>query len=326
MLNLRLLGTGTAKPALEVTSAMLDRKFNKAPGYTYRKSGVATRRFSAGNESQSELASLALQDALHNAAVAANSIDLLISACGVQEQALPSTACAIGANSGLRDGTPVFDVNASCLSFVMALKVAASLLSSGAYRRIAVVSADQPSRGVDWTEPEASLIFGDGAAAAILEKGNNNQGIQSFLFKTYVEGRKFCEIRAGGTRCNPSMGSVDKDYLFSMNGKQVLKLALKKMPGFIDELLTQGGISLESVNIVVPHQASHLGMTHMIKRIGLDAERVINIYENHGNQVAASIPTALHEAFVTGKLSVGRRALLLGTAAGVSLGGLVLDV
>jgi 3-oxoacyl-[acyl-carrier-protein] synthase-3 len=326
MLNLRLIATGKANPALEMSSSMLDQKLSKASGYTYKKSGVVTRRFSDKNESQSELAALALRDALNNAAVAANSIDLLISACGVQEQALPSTACAIAAHAGMLDGTPAFDVNASCLGFMMALKVAASLLSTGTYRRIAVVSADQPSRGMNWGEPEASLIFGDGAAAAILEKGNENQGIQSFLFKTYVEGRQFCEIRGGGTKCNPSTGSVDKDYLFSMDGKQVLKLALQKMPGFMHELMAQSGFSLDTIDIVVPHQASHLGMTHMIKRIGLDAARVVNIYETHGNQVAASIPTALHEAFVTGRLRFGQRALLLGTAAGVSLGGLVLDV
>ena len=326
MLNLRLLATGKADPALEVSSDMLDRKLNKNCGYTYKKSGVAMRRFSAGDESQSELAASALRDALKNAAMTAGSIDLLISACGVQEQPLPSTACAIGAHAGLPDGTPAFDVNASCLGFMMALNIAASLLNAGAYRRIAIVSADQPSRGLNWDEPEASLIFGDGAAAAIVEKGNNSQGIRSFLFKTYAEGRAFCEIRGGGTKCNPSVGSVDQDYLFSMDGKQVLKLALQKMPGFMQELLAQNEISLDSVDVVVPHQASHLGMTRMIDRIGLDADRVINIYETHGNQVAASMPTALHEAFKTGRLASGKRALLLGTAAGLSLGGLVLDV
>jgi 3-oxoacyl-[acyl-carrier-protein] synthase-3 len=326
MLSLRVLATGKANPAIEVSSAELDKKLNRGSGFTQKKSGVVIRRFSAPNESQSELAARALTDAVRNAGIPSSSIDLLISACGVQEQALPSTACAIGAHANLSEGVPAFDINASCLGFMMALKVAASLLSTGTYRRIAVVSADQPSRGLDWDEPEASLIFGDGAAAVVLEKGNDQQGIRSFLFKTYVEGRQFCEIRAGGTKCNPSKGAVDKDYLFRMNGKQVLKLVSLKMPDFMNELMDQRGILLDSVDLVVPHQASHLGMAHMIKRIGLDPGRVVNIYETHGNQVAASIPTALHEAFATGRLRAGTRALMLGTAAGVSIGGLVLDI
>lgn len=326
MIPLRILSTGTATPRLEVTSEALDERLGRGKGYTASKSGVATRRFAAGEDSQSELAALALKAALKNAEVAPGSVDLLISACGVQEQALPSTACAISARTGLRQGLPAFDINASCLGFVVALNVAGALLRAGTYRRIAVVSADLPSRGIDWTEPEASLIFGDGAAAAILESGAEGQGIRSFLYNTFPEGRGLCEIRAGGTACTPSRGAVEKDYLFRMNGKQVLKLALREMPGFMNSLLGQAGIQIGSVDAVIPHQASHLGMAHVIKRLDLDPSRVVDIYQTHGNQVAASIPTALHTALSSGRLKAGQRALLIGTAAGVSLGGMVLDL
>ena len=326
MLGLRLLATGKALPDIEVTSEMLDQKLNQEIGYTYNKSGVQVRHFSSENQTQSALGALALRDAISNAKVASSSIDLLISACGVQEQPLPSTACAIAAHAKLPEGTPAFDINASCLGFLVALHVAATLVNTLAYRRIAIVSADQPSRGVDWDIPEASLIFGDGAAAVIVEKGNVTQGIHAFLFKTYVEGRKFCEIRGGGTKCNPAAGSVDKDYLFHMEGRQVLKMALQKMPMFLNELLGNGSFPLENIDTIVPHQASQLGMTGIIRQIGCDATRVINIFSTHGNQVAASIPTALHQAFITGRLCTGKRILLLGTAAGLSLGGMLLEV
>ncbi|MFT3735405.1 MAG: 3-oxoacyl-[acyl-carrier-protein] synthase III C-terminal domain-containing protein [Rhodocyclaceae bacterium] len=326
MLNLRLIATGRAEPSVEVSAKAIDEKLNLKPGESLKWSGVESRRFSPPEETQSQLAARALSHAMKNAGLSAGSLDLLIAACGVQEQALPSTACAIGAHAGLPPGTPAFDINASCLSFVMALQLAGSLLNTGTYRRVAVVSADQPSRGVDWEIPEASMIFGDGAAAAIVEKGHGQQGIRSFLYKTYVEGRQYCEIRAGGTRRNPSSGSVPKDYLFSMNGKQLLKLALNVMPGFMRELMDQQGVSQSSVDVVVPHQASHLGMSHMVKRLGLDPKRIVDIYRTHGNQVAASIPTALHHALESGRLGPGKRALLIGTAAGVSIGGMVLDL
>lgn len=326
MLSVKILAMGKALPTNTVSSAMLDVSLGKEDGYTYKKSGVMSRQFSPHEQSQSELAAIALKDALRNASVSANSIDLLISACGVQEQALPSTACAIAEHAALSEGTPAFDINSSCLSFLTALNVAASLLKTGTYKRIAVVSSDQPSRGINWDDPEASLIFGDGAAAAIIESGTAIQGIRSFMLKTFTIGRHFCEIRAGGTKRNPTVGFEQNDYMFSMNGKQVLKLALQQMPGFLNELFTQSGVSRDSIDVIIPHQASHLGMSHMIRRIGLNDESVINIYKTHGNQVAASLPTALYEAFSTGRLSSGKRGLLLGTAAGMSIGGLVLDV
>ncbi len=326
LLKLHILATGKALPLQRITAESLDIQLSKPAGYTLKKSGVVTRYFADNNLAQSALGAAALQDALKRAAIPIDSIDLLISACGVQEQALPSTACAIAAHAGLRDGTPAFDVNASCLSFMVALNLAATLLNAQAYQRIAIVSADLPSRGLNWDDAESSLIFGDGAAAVIVEKSASAQGVQAFSFKTYPIGRTFCEIRAGGTQRNPNNGAVASDYLFSMDGKQVLKLALQQMPVFLADLITQSSISMQSVDLVVPHQASHLGMSHMSKRLGFNEGQIMNIYSTHGNQVAASMPTALHEAFMAGKLKAGKRALLLGTAAGVSFGGMVLDL
>jgi 3-oxoacyl-[acyl-carrier-protein] synthase-3 len=326
MLPLKIVSTGKALPSCKMTAAAIDNCYGFKPGFTLDKGGVQVRHFASNKETQSGLAARALHDALARASLPIESVDLLISACGVQEQALPSTACAIAAAAGLKPGTLSFDVNASCLSFMAALQVAASMLQSGGFKRVAVVSADLASRGLDWSEPEASLIFGDGAACAILEAGDGTIGIEGFLMETYPEGRAFCEIRAGGTARNPRMGVEDKDFLFRMNGKAVFKLASKLMPSFLDDLCARARCHLEYVDVVVPHQASHLGMAHIVKRLGLPKDRVINIYETHGNQVAASIPTALHEAFITGKAAPGKRVMLVGTAAGLTIGGMIIQL
>lgn len=326
MIPLRILATGKALPARAWTAQALDDFLGQSHGSTFKKSGVRLRHMAGDTESQSQLGAMALADALRRADLKASGIDLLIAACGVQEQALPSTACFIAAHAGLARGTPAFDVNASCLSFISGLHVAASLLATGAYRRIAVVSSDLASRGVDWDEPEASLIFGDGAAAVIVEAGHAAQGIRAFRLETYSEGRALCEIRAGGTRRNPRMGAEPRDYLFRMDGKAVFKLAAQHIPAFLGQLMQQANCDLDSVDVVVPHQASHLGMAHTSKKLGLPNSKIIRIYETHGNQVAASIPTALHEAHITGRAQPGQRLLLIGTAAGLSVGGLVLDL
>lgn len=325
MLNIRIISTGKAEPATLITSEMLDEQLNKPEGYTLKKSGIIHRRFSPVEETQSGLGARALHSALSNASLKVNDIDLLISACGVQEQALPTTASAIANQANLPEGTPVFDINSNCLSFLTAMQVAASLLNTNSYKRIAIVSSDQASRGLDWSEPEASLIFGDGAAAAIVERGNSKQGIIAFELKTFTQGRELCEIRAGGTRKNPNTSLNEKDFLFKMNGKQVIKLAMKHMPAFLENLLKKAKTDLDAIDVVIPHQASHLGMAHMIKHLGLEDDKVINIYKTHGNQVSASLPTALHEALSLGRLVSGNRALMIGSAAGFSIGGLVLD-
>jgi 3-oxoacyl-[acyl-carrier-protein] synthase III len=329
MLPLRILATGKHLPGRRVTAAELDREHGFAAGFTESKGGVVERWFAHGNELQSEIGAKALADACARANVSLDSLDLLIAACGVQEQALPSTACAIAAAVGLPPGKAAFDVNASCVSFVQALQVAASLLASNAYQRIAIVSVDLASRGLDFSEPEASLIFGDGAAAIVVERANSpviQQGLMAYKFATFPQGRAFCEIRAGGTRRNPNVGVEPRDYLFRMDGKAVFKLASQQMTPFLDQLLSQAGVQLSDIRWVVPHQASHLGMAHLVKRLGLPKDRVVDIYASHGNQVAASMPTALHELFTQRPVATGDLVLMLGTAAGLSLGGAVLRV
>ncbi len=144
--------------------------------------------------------------------------------------------------------------------------------------------------------------------------------------ETYPAGKSFCEITAGGTRRNPRTGAVASDYLFHMDGKQVFKLASQLMGGFLDRLFESTGYTVTEMEIVIPHQASHLGMQHLRKRLAIPDHVLVDIYGQHGNQVAASIPTALHEAIVGGRLKKDSPALLVGTAAGLTLGGMVLTL
>lgn len=319
-------GSGMALPEQAVTSAALDARLHHTPGYSEKRSGVQCRYLADDWLHQGALGARALLRALEQAGLGVDALDLVLGACGVPEQALPSTAVFIAHEAGLPAGTPAFDVNASCLSFLVALRLAASLLAEGQYRRIAVVAADLASRGVDWNNPEASLIFGDGAAAVVLEHGSGQQGVAAFDYASYPEGRRLCQIRGGGTAHNPRTGVLPADYLFQMDGKGVFRLAAAHMERFVAGLLARAGLTLEQVDLVVPHQASHLGLEHMRKQLGIAPERLMNIYPQYGNQVAASIATALHLARVQGRAAPGQRLLLLGTAAGLSLGGLVLTL
>ena len=134
-----------------------------------------------------------------------------------------------------------------------------------------------------------------------------------------------CEIRAGGTRCNPKAGMQEEDFYFKMKGRRVFKMAGEHLNGFVSKLLEDANCSLSDIDWVVPHQASHLGISHACKIVGIQAERIINIYPWHGNQVAASIPTALHEMVRDGRWQKGQKVMLLATAASLSLAGVILS-
>lgn len=323
-LPIKIIATGKALPQRQVTSAELDIFLNKKAGFVENKSGIIHRYYVDESDSTVSLAAAALKDAMKNANLGPSAIDLLICSSAVPQQILPCTASFILEQAGFPESTPGFDVNASCIGFVAALHLAANLVTTGAYKRIAIVSAECASRGLNFDDPESSLIFGDGAAAAIVERGQGVSACESYLMETYPKGKHFCEIRGGGTLRNPSVGMNDSDFKFHMQGKRVFRLTAEKIEGFLDKLFAPLSYTRDEMDVVIPHQASHLGMLHVTERLKLKKESVINIYNTHGNQVSASIPTALHEAMITGRIQEGSKILLLGTAAGLTIGGMVL--
>jgi 3-oxoacyl-[acyl-carrier-protein] synthase III len=323
----RVLGTGVAEPGRRVTSCDLDARLGLPCGTVERRSGVRAR-FVEETRSAAALGADAARQALAAAAVPLDEIDCVVAASASMDQAMPCNAALMHRELGLGDrGVPAFDIGASCLGFLAAIETLSWAIAAGRYRRVLVVASDIASCALDWTQLEASAIFGDGAAAAVLGPADGSpSSILATAFATYSDGAHLCEIRAGGSRHHPSRSSGDYQALarFRMDGPAVFRLVAKHIDEFVCGLLRAAGVERHGLNVLVPHQASHLGMRHVTRRLGIPRERVIDIYADHGNQVAASLPTALDAAIATGRLRRGGTALLLGSGAGVSLGGVVL--
>ncbi len=330
-MKFELLGVGQNLGNV-LTSDALDIQLGLTKGTIQSLSGVAQRYVAPKGMLQSAFAAAALKDCAAHANISLDSLDLLLATSAVPQQAIPSTASFIAHELGL-DGKSVFDINASCLGFVVSLYQAINLLQTKAYQRIGIVASDIASAGLNWQNLHASAIFGDGAAAVIVQApnpANSPAGIRlnclGYEFKVYPQGRHFCEIRAGGTRANATVGMTDGDFLFDMDGKAVFKIAMQYTEEFVSHLLAKAHLTYDDIDCVVMHQASHLGMKHAISRLHFRPETIINIYPMHGNQVSASIPTVLYHAFIQGKLTQGARLALLGTAAGFGIGGMILQV
>ncbi len=324
-----VLGTGHAVPTQLVTSEELDERLQLPPGTVQKAGGVSQRHFAALHENAAQFASSACHHAIEAAGISLTDIDYLIAASGTMDQGMPGNAALIHRQLGLSPTIPALDINMNCLSFLAALDTMSWPITAGRYHHVMIVSSDIASCGLNWKTLEASAIFGDGAAAAIV--GPASQGTPSRILSssqmTLSQGAELCQIPAGGSRFHPSRieQPFDPLTLFQMDGKRVFKLASKYLPDFLNKLFQEAGVNQQQIDWVVPHQASHLALTHLAKRLGFAESRVINIFANFGNQIAASLPTALDIAIRDGRIQRGDKLLLLGTGAGLSLGGMVLE-
>lgn len=325
-LAVQLLATGRYSPRQVVESAEFDRRWGLEAGTVERECGVARRHRVSPGETSASMGAAALRQALDSAGMPANALDCIISTTAVMQQAIPCLGARIQAELGLGEsGIPAFDVNSTCLSFLTGLELAATAIATGRFRRVGLVASEIASVGLDPDDRATAPLFGDGAAAAILTA--TPDGASSCLLAadmaTYGVAADACQLRAGGT-AYPARAELPRNGFFEMDGRAVFRLARRHLPGFVERLLRRAQVPLHTLACVVPHQASGLAIDHMQAALGLPDAQVVRILPRFGNQVAASLPNGLHEAVTGGLLRRGDRVMLLGTGAGLALGGAVL--
>ncbi|MBI5297765.1 MAG: ketoacyl-ACP synthase III [Chloroflexi bacterium] len=325
-LPLKIIGLGRYLPARVVPSSELERICNLPAGWVERRNGVRERRW-VTDETSSYMAAQAAREALDEAGLKPNELSLIINASGTAEQAIPDTGALIQKQLGLgKSGIPAMTVHNTCLSFVAALDVAANYLYSGRYKNILIASADVASCGINPKEPESASLVGDAAAAVMVTRSGagDKSMIHNAHIKTYGDGAYLTAIMGGGSGRHPAKPNHNpEDDLFHMDGPAVLRMVRGIASEYLDELYPGLSKSLVDIDVVVPHQASKVGLM-MLSRFGWPQERIMSTLEWLGNCVAASIPSTLYQAVRDGKIQRGNKVLMVGTGAGLSIGGLVL--
>lgn len=322
-------GCGRYRPVTARPSTDLDTVYGQDAGWTEAQFGIHARRIAGRDETTSWMAARACEAALEDAGWAADEIDVLVGACGVMEQPIPGTSVLVQHELGLiRSGVPCFDVNMTCLSFLNALDLVSLAMKSGRYRRAVVFSSDIASAGLDYGQPKISAIFGDGAAAVCLEAHDDAGGpaVLASVFRTFSSGKDTAHLRSGGTKIRVEDGfdAISAGAKFHMDPFAIFKAAGRHLPGVIETALEQAGLALADIDAFVCHQASAPGLEYMRHLVGQRTDRVVDIFADYGNQIAASLPNALCQARLDGRLRAGGHALLLGTSAGISLGAMVI--
>ena len=326
MLPVKLAGLGSFLPPRVVTSAELETQLHIPAGWIERTTGVRERRYAA-RETAVTMAAAAAQQALERAGLAARDIGAIIGASSAPQQAIPCTAALVQRALGAPDGgSACFDINATCLSFLFALQMAALLVASGSQRAVLVFSSEIASYSRNPAERESAVLFGDAAAAAVVTRAERVEAsaIGHAQFATFGSGAELTELRGGGTLHHPNDPATTPEMnMFHMDGPAVFKRASRLFKPFLDEFLSAAGWEREGVDIVVPHQASRHAVEYLL-RLGFSREQVFVNLGERGNCIAASIPLALAEAADAGRIRRGSRVLLAGTGAGLTLGALAL--
>lgn len=267
--------------------------------------------------------------ALQAAGVSARELDVIVSVGSVPYQPIPCTAAFLQRALLLDDsGIAAFDVNSTCLGFIVALDLVAQALATGRYGKALIVASEPASLGLDWDDASTAGLFGDGAGAVVVgAPRRSGAGLRASHVATYSSGLDFCQIRAGGTSRYPRAGHVGSldGTAFEMKGRLAYRLAAERLPQFLDRLLSAAGIGKSDVDVWVPHQASGHAITHLQAVLELPLERMIVTLETVGNQVSASLPIALHRGVTSGRIREGSLVALVGAGAGMSFGGTVLD-
>ncbi|WP_162823686.1 3-oxoacyl-[acyl-carrier-protein] synthase III C-terminal domain-containing protein [Lysobacter sp. TY2-98] len=322
----RIAGTGRYLPRRVVDSAEIEARVGLPAGWARTYNGVASRHWAQPDETASWMGAQAALQACAAAGITPESVDLILGASGSVERAIPDGGPLLQHALGLgRSGIPSFSVHATCLSFIAAFELAAERIHSGRIRRALIVSSEIASVALDFTAPEACTLFGDGAAACVLERSDDDDTgrVHRIEWITHGADHELTTVRGCGTFRHPNAPDADPlDALFRMQGRATLRRASRLAPELLDRLALHHA-ARRALRWVAPHQTSRAGMD-VVAAMEFGDDAVIDILAQTGNCIAASIPMALAHGIAEGRIQRGERGLLIGTGAGLSAAGIVM--
>jgi 3-oxoacyl-[acyl-carrier-protein] synthase-3 len=308
-----ITGLGCKVPDRVVTNDELSQHVDTSDEWIIERTGIRERRIAAADEALSDLALPAARDALVQAGVEGKDIDLIIVATVTPDMAFPSTAALLADELGATDAA-AYDLSAGCTGFMYALAQGYGMLAGGLSQRALVIGGDVLSKILDWTDRSTVVLFGDGAGAVVLETAPQ----RGFLgFELGADG-------AGGVHLwLPGSGSrrfEEPEKYVKMNGREVFKFATRVLVQSAEDLLAKCGVSIDDVDLYVPHQANVRIIDHATRKLGVPSERVVINVDRYGNTSSGSIPLALADAAADGRLRPGALVLMTGMGAGLTWG------
>src|SRR2546430_5064671 len=323
--NAVITGWGFYAPSRVLTNADLERIVDTSDEWITSRTGIKERRIASDGETTSTMSIRAARQALEKAHLRGQDLQLVIVGTASPDYLFPATACLVQAEIGAtRAGA--FDVEAACTSFISALAIARGMIVSGAIENALVIGAETLSRLLNWKDRTTCVLFGDGAGAVVVEATNASVGIESTVLHGDGSKGEMLMVPAGGSKMPATTETLERGLHFiTMAGGEVFKLAVKSMADAAEEAIAGSGLTLEDIDIMIPHQTKVPIIEGVTKRLGFPSEKVFVNIQRYGNTSAASVPIAICEAEATGRLHRGDKVLLVAFGGGFTWGAAVLE-
>ena len=320
--RVRAVGCGHYLPERVVTNEELSRRLDTSDGWIRARTGIGQRHIAAESELTSDLAARAADRALAACGIGASDLDAILIATATPDQTFPSTATRVQHMIGMGNGF-AFDLQAVCAGFIYALANASGLIQAGLADRVMVIGAETFSRILDWDDRSTCVLFGDGAGAVVLERGEGDgtvadRGILGVCLHSDGAHNRILHVSGGTGSESRSVG------VLKMEGREVFRHAVVKLADVAEEVMRKVGVTGDDIDWIVPHQANYRIIESTARKAGVPMEKVIVTVERHGNTSAASIPLALSCGIADGRIRPGNLLLMEAIGGGLAWGSALL--
>lgn len=314
-----ILGVGSYLPEKIISNFDLEKIMDTSDEWIRTRTGIKERRVADVNEATSDLATKAALNAIKDANLTPEDIDLIIVATITPDMIFPSTACLVQANIKATKAA-CFDLEAACSGFIYGMTVAKQFIETNTYKHVLVIGAEALSRILDYEDKSTAILFGDGAGAVVMGSVNEG-GVLSTNLGSDGNGKDYLNIPAGGSK-NPTSEETLKNRLHyvKMAGNDVFKFAVRIMQDASIKCVESANLDIQDIDYLIPHQANIRIIEASAKRLKLNMDKVYVNLDRYGNMSAASIPVALDEAYREGKIKKGDNIVLVGFGGGLTWG------
>jgi 3-oxoacyl-[acyl-carrier-protein] synthase-3 len=315
MYRTTLSGAGMYVPERVLSNDELALRVDTSDEWIRARTGIARRHIAAPEESTASMATAAARAALERAGLTGDQIDLTIVATSTPDYGFPACACAVQDAVGARGGA--FDLEAACSGFVYGLSVANAFIQIGSVRHALVIGSELYSRVLDWSDRRTCILFGDGAAAAVVSRARSEGPMPYFELGSDGSGGHMLVMTSVGI-AEPRTAEKPLSDGVRMNGPETFKFGVRMLCDAAESAMQHMQLGVEDVDWLVPHQANQRIIAAAAKRLGFPEHRIMSNIEEYGNTSAASIPIALAEWADRGDLRPGQTVLTVGFGAGLT--------
>ncbi|ESU32617.1 3-oxoacyl-ACP synthase [Bacillus sp. 17376] len=306
-MNAGITGVGRYLPEEVVTNLDLEKKMDTSDEWIRTRTGIEERRIAGDDMNTSDLAYRAAVEAIANAGISAEDLDLILVATVTPDQPFPTVSCMLQNKLGAKKAAAM-DLSAACAGFMYGMVTGKQFIEAGTYKYVLIVGVEKLSKITNWNDRNTAVLFGDGAGAVVMGPVSDGRGVLSFELGSDGSGGKHL---------------YQDDYIV-MNGREVFKFAVRQMGESSINVLEKAGLTKEDVDFLIPHQANIRIMESARQRLELPVEKMSKTIHKYGNTSAASIPISLFEELEAGKIKDGDILVMVGFGGGLTWGAIAM--